>query len=237
LQNSKLKRYELSVLSNVDAIVSISKSDEEEIKRLGCKKPLYTCITGVDVKAYQTKLDLERNEKSVFYFGSMDWLPNQEAVIWFLEHCWKAIHKTEPRAKLIIAGRGMPTSFYQLKLPNVEFIENVTSSKAFYQQHEIMIVPLWSGSGLRIKIIEGMSYGKAIVSTSIGAEGIGYTAGKNILIGDTAESFTKNVIILLQDSKRRKNIEEAAADFALQEFDNHRVVQALVQFYKNMLHV
>lgn len=237
LQNRKLKRFELSVFSTVDAIVSISKSDEDEIKRLGCKKPLFTCITGVDVKAYQTKLNVPTHEKSIFYFGSMDWLPNQEAVMWFLEHCWKAIHKTEPDAKLTIAGRGMPPSFYQLKLPNVEFVENVKSSKVFYQQHQIMIVPLWSGSGLRIKIIEGMSYGKAIVSTSIGAEGIGYSVGENILIGDTAESFTKNVIMLLQDSRRRKNIEKAAADFALQEFDNHRVVQALVQFYKNISHV
>lgn len=145
---------------------------------MGFKKPIFTCITGVDVTGYQSKLNLSEKAKTIFYFGSMDWLPNQEAATWFLNNCWDTIHKTIPEAKLIIAGRGMPLEFFHITRPNVVIVENVENGKAFFQQHQIMIVPLWSGSGLRIKIIEGMAYGKAIVSTSIGAEGIGYTNGK-----------------------------------------------------------
>ncbi|MBX3164579.1 MAG: glycosyltransferase family 4 protein [Bacteroidetes bacterium] len=234
LQNRRLKRFELSVVSKVDAVVTISKSDEEELKKLGCKKPVFTCITGVDVKQYQTKLNVPDKTKTIFYFGSMDWLPNQEAITWFVENCWKAVHKTVPEAKLIVAGRGMPPHFFHLNKPNVEIIENVENGKAFYQQHEIMIVPLWSGSGLRIKIIEGMSYGKAIVSTTIGAEGIGYTHEKNILIADTAESFARSVISLLQNSDKRKNLEQNAAEFAMKEFDNLSVVSALVNFLQGL---
>ncbi|HRD37448.1 MAG TPA: glycosyltransferase family 4 protein, partial [Bacteroidia bacterium] len=81
-------------------------------------------------------------------------------------------------------GRDMPEKFRKLNLPNVMVIEKVADSKTFYNEHEIMLVPLLSGSGLRIKIIEGMAYGKPIVSTAIGAEGIKYTHGKNILIAN-----------------------------------------------------
>ena len=100
-----------------------------------------------------------------------------------------------------------------------------------------MVVPLWSGSGLRIKIIEGMAHGKAIVSTTIGAEGIIYTDKKNILIADSAAEFSQTVIALLKQDELRHNLEKNAADFARREFDNFEVVSKLVQFYKDLLHV
>ncbi|MBL7932959.1 MAG: glycosyltransferase family 4 protein [Bacteroidia bacterium] len=235
LQNKRLKRFEISVLNKVDAIVPITRTDEEAFIKLGFKKPLFTCITGVDVMEYQTKLKLNEKAKTVFYFGSMDWLPNQEAAMWFLTNCWDRIHKKVPEAKLIIAGRGMPLEFFHITRPNVMIIENVENGKTFFQQHQVMIVPLWSGSGLRIKIIEGMAYGKCIVSTEIGAEGINYTDGKNILIANTAEEFSQNVVELLINDQKRKQIEDEAAAFARVEFDNHRVVSKLVEFYKVLL--
>src|SRR5690606_29034971 len=136
--------------------------------------------------------------------------------------------------KLIIAGRGMPLEFFHITKPNVQIIENVENGKAFFEQHELMIVPLHSGSGLRIKIVEGMSYGKAIVSTSIGAEGIKCESGKNIIIADNAPEFSKAVVTLLKDKALRQQIEQGAADFASKEFDNFKVVARLVQFYKQL---
>jgi glycosyltransferase involved in cell wall biosynthesis len=236
IQNKRLKAFEMDVISKVDAIVPITQADEEEFRKLGSKKPLFACITGVDVTEYQQKLDVSTKAKTLFYFGSMDWLPNQEAVTWFLDNCWDAIHKAVPEAKFIVAGRGMPLHFFHITRPNVLIVENVENGKAFFQQHEVMVVPLWSGSGLRIKIIEGMAYGKAIVSTSIGAEGINYTNQQNILIADTAEAFTENVVALLNDAEQRHGLEKNAADFARKEFDNMQVVATLVQFYKHLFH-
>lgn len=236
LQNNRLKQFELTVLKQVDAVVTITATDAHELRRLGCDKPVFTCITGVDIKEYQTPLNLPQKAKTLFYFGSMDWLPNQEAVTWFLENCWETVHKAVPEARLIIAGRGMPLEFFHINKPNVLIVENVENGSAFYRQHQVMIVPLWSGSGLRIKIIEGMSYGKSIVSTSIGAEGIPYTSGKNILIADSATEFSKQVIAVLTDQKLRENLESGAAHLAAQEFDNHKVVSALMQFYKHICH-
>jgi polysaccharide biosynthesis protein PslH len=236
LQNKRLKRFELSSIAKCDAIVPITKVDAEAFKQLGYHKPMFTCITGVDVGAYQLYKNVTEKAKTIFYFGSMDWLPNQEAVTWFLNNCWPIIHKQLPEAKFIIAGRGMPNGLRHLNKPNVLIIENVTEGKTFFQQHQVMVVPVLSGSGLRIKIIEGMAYGKAIVSTSIGAEGVNYTHQKNILIADEPVDFAEQVMALLKSDDKRKAIEKNASEFSRQEFDNLHVVDSLVQFYKQLLH-
>jgi len=235
LQTKRLKRFELRVLNELDAIVTITDVDKKVFGELGYKKPMYTCITGVDVESYRKKASNNRKPKTIFHFASMDWMPNIEAVDWFLTKCWKNILKQVPDAKFVLAGRNMPQRLAKLNQPNVLVVESVKDSKIFYNEHEIMLVPLLSGSGLRIKLIEGMAYGKAIVSTSIGAEGINYTNGKNILIADSAEDFTKAVIELLKDETKRISLEQGALNFAEKEFDNKIVVAGLVNFYKTLL--
>jgi polysaccharide biosynthesis protein PslH len=237
IQNRRLKQFELKVMSQVDAIVPITRVDEEAFRSFGFTKPMFSCITGVDVNYYQLRQNTPVKPKTVFYFGSMDWLPNQEAVMWFLDHCWSQVHKAVPEAKFIIAGRGMPHELLHLSKPNVLVIENVSDGKAFFHQHQVMVVPLLSGSGLRIKIIEGMAYGKAIVSTTVGAEGINYSNQENILIADTPAGFANAVIELLRNDSRRAAIESGASALAHREFDNLGVVAGLVGFYKNLLHV
>jgi glycosyltransferase involved in cell wall biosynthesis len=237
LQNQRLKKFELFVISKLDAIVPITEVDAEAFKSLGFKKPLFPCITGVDVKYYQHREDLAIKAKTIFYFGSMDWLPNQEAVNWFLDQCWDTVHTAVPEAKFIIAGRGMPTALKQMSKANVLIIENVKDGKVFFQQNQVMIVPLLSGSGLRIKIIEGMAYGKAIVSTTVGAEGIHYTHKKNIVIADKPSDFAEAVINLLNSDKDRLALETNASDLAHRDFDNLQVVSKLVLFYKQLINV
>jgi glycosyltransferase involved in cell wall biosynthesis len=235
LQNKRLKKFEQDTLNKIDAVVPITDHDKLLFEQMGFKKNIFTCITGVDVAQYQSKQNVQVKPKTVFYFGSMDWMPNQEAVRWFLENCWEKISKAVPDAKFIIAGRGMPQSFLQLNLPNVLVIENVKDSKTFFEQYQIMAVPLLSGSGLRIKIIEGMAYGKPIVSTSIGAEGIYCDPKNDIIIADTPENFSAVVIELLNDPLKREKLENNASVFAYKEFDNKKVVSKLVQFYNTLV--
>ncbi len=129
----------------------------------------------------------------------------------------------------------MPQGLKHLSKSNVLIIENVKDGKAFFQQNQVMIVPLLSGSGLRIKIIEGMAYGKAIVSTTVGAEGISYTDKKNILIADHPADFAEATIRLLCNDGERIALENNASALAHQEFDNLKVVEKLVGFYKRLL--
>ncbi len=234
LQTKRLKKFEVGIIDKVDAVVSITDVDKAYIQNINPKKPVFNCITGVNIKEYRSNTNLHFKPKTIFSFSSMDWMPNQEAVDWFLKNCWSYIIKSVPDCKLVIAGRNMPQRFLKLNLPNVLVIENVINSKEFYNNHQIMLVPLLSGSGLRIKIIEGMAYGKAIVSTSVGAEGLPLQSGKNIMIADSPEDFSNAVIELLKNSDKRTAIENGALQFAEEEFDNKKVVSKLVTFYTTL---
>lgn len=235
IQNQRLKKFELNAIKQVDAIVPISKVDEDAFKALGFEGKMITCMTGVDINGYR-QISVPIKNRSVFYIGSMDWMPNQEAVTWFIKNCWPIIRKEVPEARFYAGGKGMPLHFFHITEPGVTIIENVSSAPAFFMEHEVMVVPLLSGSGIRIKIIEGMSYGKAIVSTRVGAEGIGYTDGKNILIADDPEQFAASVIHLLTMPEQRLKIETEALNYATNHFDNRMVVQPLIDFYKGWLH-
>ncbi len=236
-QNRRLRKFEMKAFRQVDAVVTITSADENNIRNAGCDKPIFTCITGIDPMEYGVKGVQKPRKGTVFYFGSMDWLPNQEAVTWFLHNCWVKVKQAVPSARFVIAGRGMPLQFYHINKPGVSIIEQVEDPHEFYRLHEVMIVPLWSGSGLRIKIVEGMASGKAIVSTSIGAEGIPCVHGSHILIADTADDFARQVISLLSDHDLRMRIGDQAAQLAGHEFDNRKVVGELSRFYTRLLNV
>lgn len=234
LQTKRLKAFEETVFKKVDAIVTITDADKEHILSKKLNSHVFTCITGVNLSEYEQKQNVKKIENSLFYFGSMDWIPNQEAVEWFLDNCWKDLLKLNPATKFIIAGRNMPLKFKNMNLPNVQVIENVLDNKEFYSKYDIMLVPLLSGSGLRIKIIEGLSFGKAIVSTSIGAEGIPITTQKEILIADTAEEFVTAVNSLLRSAEMKLQIEQNAKDFAVKHLNNKAITAKLASYYKTL---
>ena len=230
MQNKRLKQFELETLKKVDGIVSISESDTAFFKTLNLSNPLITSITGVNVKAYNLSNLVDEN--SLFIFSSMDWLPNQEAVNWFLENCWQEIKKELPSMQLIIAGRNMPPKYFNLNDERITILNNVKEASEIYQQYHIMLVPLLSGSGLRIKLIEGLSYGKVIVSTAIGAEGIAIENNKNIILANTAVDFVKAIVNLATNKNLGKQLQTNAKAFANEHFDNVIISQRLLNTYK-----
>ncbi len=232
LQNNRLRNFETQSINQTDAVVCITHTDEHFIKRINSKKPVYTCITGINPEDYILPNKTSNTGKNIFYFGAMDWMPNVEAAEWFLENCWKQISKKHPDCILVIAGRNMPESIKKYKNKQISIIENVENKNDFYANHDIMLVPLLSGSGLRIKIIEGMAFGKAIVSTSIGAEGIKTQNGKEIILADTPQEFIDSVCCLLENEDKKITIANAAKNFAQENFNLKKVSEKLISFYK-----
>jgi glycosyltransferase involved in cell wall biosynthesis len=121
-----------------------------------------------------------------------------------------------------------------LNKPNVVVIGKIQHAEKVYHHYSVMVVPLLSGSGMRIKMIEGMAYAKPIVSTSIGAEGIAITSSKNCLLADSADDFAKAVIEILSNNEKRKALQSEARSFIEQHFENNALVKQLVDFYKTL---
>lgn len=233
LQNARLKVFEYWVLKEVDAIVPITAVDQKYFESWNIQKPYFSSPTGLLLEKYQVD---HRKEipMSVFHFGSMDWMPNEEAVLWFVDEVWSKVIELQPKAKFYIVGRGISPKVSAIDVPNAVVIGAAGSPQEVYHNYSVMVVPLLSGSGMRIKLIEGMAYGKAIVSTSVGAEGIPVTNGKDCMIADDPESFARAVVELLNEDSKRVSLQNEARAFAEKNYDNTYLVQALLNFYKTL---
>ncbi len=229
----RLKQYELSVLNTYDGVATITEADSGSYKNSGCKSPIIHIPFGIDSSKYIA--DLSKVEySSVFHIGAMDWIPNADGIKWVLENVWEKVVDQNPDAKLYLAGRNMPNWMLQLKVKNVVIEGEVEDSHKFINSKSIMIVPLSSGGGMRVKIIEGMALGKTIISTSIGAEGIEYENNKNIIIANTADEFVAAVSRCFNDKAFAESIGNNAKLLIESKYDNQKICKKLVDFYKTI---
>ena len=231
IQNNRLKSFEMNAFNSVDAIITITDDDKDIIFKNCSHKKIYTCLTGINLENYKQVLK-PKQPNTLFHFASMDWMPNIEAVEWLVESVWPDVLKQQQDAKLILAGRGMPERIKKMASNSITVIEEVIDSSEFYNTYDIMLVPLWSGSGLRIKLVEGLAYGKAIITTSIGAEGIPYTTNKDMLIADSSNDFSKAIIKLLANPHSKQDLQNSARDLANHIFDYKKIAEKLINFYK-----
>ena len=233
----RLKKFELNFLNQYDVLVSITERDGYILDQLGNRKPRYTSQTGIHLSSLiPTAKNLEY--PSLFHIGALDWPPSQEGLLWFLNFCWPAIHEKYPSLKFYIAGRNVPAWIEsRFKSDYVIFLGEVEDAYTFMNSKAIMIVPLHSGTGMRIKIIEGMALGKAIVSTSVGCEGIPAIDHENILIADKPQDFIASIDALLSDKSLFERLCKNSVDFIRAKFDNLAIVGALIDFYKQQMNV
>ena len=152
---------------------------------------------------------------SISFIGSLDWIPNLEGLNWFIEEVWPGIIKKNSKIKLHIAGRNTPESIRALNSDNIIIEGEVDDAKAFINAHPIMIVPLLSGSGMRVKILEGMALSRVVISTSIGMEGIEATDKKEILKADTPQEFIKKIDWIADDFFEQIEIGSNARNFII----------------------
>lgn len=229
---SKLKTYEKRTLNEVDGIATISSEDTQRFSELQCKVPLVTIPFGVDLEKYPFSPPAEKSEYSLFHLGAMNWTPNLEAINWFLDSMWADV--SELPVTLHLAGREMPTRIQKMASPKMTVLGDVENAITFMQQFDIMIVPLLSGSGMRIKIIEGMALGKVVITTSVGAEGINCESGKNILIADSEEAFVSHIKMLTKDKSLARRIGTAARNLVEEHYNNAEIIQKLLHFYDQL---
>ena len=228
-----LKVYELEHISQYDGIACITQKDADYFIKAGCRKPIVSIPFGIIAPDTMDNVDEEPN--SLFHIGSMDWIPNLEGVNWFLEKVWPKVLNEVPQARMYLAGRKMPQTLMNTEYRNVSIVGEVPDAMYFIESKKINIVPLLSGSGIRVKIIEAMSVGKTVISTTIGAEGIEYTDGKNILIADTPDEFVMQIKRCIADDEFCAEIGKNAYDLVANNYNNELLTQKLLTFYNKLI--
>ena len=231
--SGRLQKYEEDLLDKLDAIIPITSVDEQIFRALHFEKPMLTIPLGVDLSEYPaTSTDAEL---CLFHLGSMDWMPNLEGVEWFLRSCWPPIHSEFPELKLYLAGRGFPEHISNSEIPGVHCEGRIANAVDYMREKQIMIVPLQSGSGMRVKIIQGLASGKTIISTTIGAEGIEIINGKNILIADSPEQYLQQVRACVSRPGRCREIGMNGRKLVEEKYTEERIGGKLLEFYRRLL--
>lgn len=233
LLTRKLKRFELSMLNRYDAILPITGEDSKVLLRLGCRIKIFVVPLGLHTGLYPISAKGRQNF-SLFHLGSMDWMPNLEAIHWFLKEIWPLVKENEPGIRLFLAGKNMPESIRQAADGDKLVVDDfISDARKYMSDKTVMVVPLLSGSGMRVKIMEGMAMGKTIISTSIGAEGTGCTHLQNILIADHPEEFVKWIHRCKNDPEFCTKIGLQARAYVDAHFDQAVIGQNLLNFYLN----
>lgn len=230
---TRLKMYEQHTLNQLDALVALTQEDADFFAQSGFTGKIHIAPHGIDIADFDHTVK-PSGQPDVFHLGSMDWIPNQEAMRWFLEEIWPLVVKQIPDAKFHLAGKKIPAVFSQYSSPNVVIDGEVANAISYMQQHHIMVVPLLSGSGIRIKILEGMALGKPIVATPRAAAGIQFIDGENILIGSQPAEVAQHIIHLLQQATQREQLGQNARQLIEQHYDNHVVCQQIIEFYTTL---
>lgn len=230
---SRLKKYEVNILKQVDGIVAITEEDKNQFILMGVKCPIEIIPIGFNVGAIKPPR-LNPDHLHLYHIGAMDWQPNIEGINWFLDEVWPRIEAEIPETKCFLAGRKMPNYLLDKASGNLKIAGQIDSVADFVSTKNIAIVPLLSGSGMRVKIIEALAMGKVVLTTSIGATGIPYSDGENILIANTPEEFVLKLKYLSDNPKKIVDIGKAARTLAQQEFDITKLSSKLTYFYANL---
>lgn len=227
-----LRAYECEHLNDFDGVMSITSNDATMLKEMGCRKPIVPIPFGI---MPESVAQVEEEPNSLFHIGSMDWMPNQEGIGWFLEKVWPKVHERMPQLTLYLAGRKMPEEMMKLDMPGVRVVGEVPDAMYFIASKQINVVPLLSGSGIRVKIIEAMSAGKAVITTTVGAEGINYTDGRNLLIADTPDRFVEQIQRCIADPEFCRELGQNAYALIAEEYGNERLTDKVIGFYQKII--
>jgi glycosyltransferase involved in cell wall biosynthesis len=201
-----LKRYEANACLQFDHVITVTHEDEQTLRQTmadvliaGGNVPVYRSIPiCVDTRSVKPVEPQERSH-TIVYMGTMFFLPNVEGVVWFNREVWPKVLEQLPDANFTIIGKNPPKIIQDLNYGHINVTGYVENPLPFLEKAAVFIVPLLSGGGMRVKIIDAWRWGLPIVSTTIGAEGIQYCDNENILIADDPEEFAQAVVKIIMD--------------------------------------
>lgn len=226
----RLRNFELDLANRVDILLPISDPDASYFRKKGVRAPAFTLPAGLCMSEYS--LTPLPEEEDIFFIGALDWLPNQEGLNWFLLKVFKLLLEERPDLEFHVAGRNAPRDFERkLQHPNIRYHGEVDNAREFVRSHRIMVAPLLTGSGMRIKILEGMALGRPVLTTSAGIEGIPAVNRQHVLVEDNPELFASQLHKLLAEEQYARAMVREARKFIEGHFDTFELTRRLSHFY------
>jgi glycosyltransferase involved in cell wall biosynthesis len=216
MEFAKMLRYEQEIVRRYPHVIAVSEHDKALMTNWVESSRITVVPTGVDLEQYRPDGFASINEPLVMFVGAMDWEPNVDAMEYFCGEIWPLVQARVGNAKFRIVGRNPDKRVQKLASPSVEVTGTVPSVVDHLRQAATVIVPLRIGGGTRLKIYEAMAMGKAVVSTSVGAEGLDVHHGRDIVLADNPGKFAEAIVMFLQDQAVRNRYERAAAALAAQ---------------------
>ena len=219
----RMLRFEQDALARFDLVLAVSDADRQTFNRLyagALKTPAHVVQTGVDTTYFAPMTDRPERRAHLVFTGSMDWLPNEDGMLYFVRDILPRIRQVEPEATLSVIGRAPTPAVRRLASEaGIEVTGRVDDVRPHIADGAVYVVPLRIGGGTRLKIFEAMAMGKAVVSTTVGAEGLPVTTGQNVVIADEPARFAQAVVHLIRDAESRRRIASEARRLVVDRYD------------------
>jgi sugar transferase (PEP-CTERM/EpsH1 system associated) len=229
-QQKRLELFESQVASRVSHVITCSEEDKLLLSRMAPNQNISVVPNGVDIDWYTSTGVIQEESSQLVFVGGMNWFPNRDAVVWFDEMIYPLLQQKVPEARLDVVGKSDPV----VPLHNGTHIVMrgfVDDTRPYLEKASIVIVPIRVGGGTRLKVLEAMSMGKAIVSTTAGVEGIRVEHERHLLIADTPADFVDCIIKLINNPQRRKKLGATARELACSRYHWDSIGQSLLVAY------
>ena len=221
-QYRRMLRFERRALDRFDGVLAVSATDRDTLTQIysdAIHGPVHIVQTGVDIEFFEPA-PTPAGSRTLVFTGSMDWLPNEDAMLHFCRDVLPRIRAQEPQVSLSIVGRAPTPAVARLaQEPGVSVTGRVDDVRPYMAESAVYVVPLRIGGGTRLKIFEAMAMGKAVVSTTVGAEGLPVQDGEHLLLADDSDSFASAVVRLLRDDEQRRSLEASARTLVVEHYD------------------
>jgi glycosyltransferase involved in cell wall biosynthesis len=219
----RMLRFEGHTLGRFDLVLAVSDADRDTFQRLypsALRGPVFTVATGVDTAYFAPRPQDEADPRHLVFTGSMDWIPNEDAMKHFCHDVLPLIRSEEPAVTLSIVGRAPTPAVRRLAdIAGVTVTGRVDDVRDYVGRAGVYVVPIRIGGGTRLKIFEAMGMARAVVSTTVGAEGLPVTNGHDVVIADTPRAFADAVVSLIRNPAQRVQLERASRDLVVARYD------------------
>ena len=220
-----MRRFERSAWRRYDLLLPITHKDAALVNKLDLPNKLIVTPFGIDTSKIVSGA---KNEKWVAYhLGAMDWIPNRDSIRWFVTKVWPRIHKALPKFEFYFAGRHMQSEMNALAGNGVYCMNEVPSAEEFIADKKILIVPLMSGSGIRVKILEAMAAGKIVITTLHGIKGIEAKHNEHYLLANRPDDFLRTIKWCLENKDAAEKMAERARQLVVTKYDFRSIAQAV----------